>query len=164
VLDFPGTFFLPSEEKHLVITILLVSALLVIACVVFHGFALQWIAHRLFRRLGFSFYRISLLIALAIIAHLIEIVLFDLAYVWLVPQVQFGGIIGDGELTPQDYFYFSAVTYTSTGYGDMVPTGNLRLFATVEALTGLIMIAWTASFAFLVMQRYWQENDGLNKS
>ena len=83
-----------------------------------------------------------------IVAHLIEIALFQIAYIWLVQNDQYGAIIGDTSLDWSDLFYFSAVTYTSTGYGDLTPTGNMRLFATVEALTGLIMIAWTASFAF----------------
>ncbi len=146
------------------ITTLLISALMVVMCVVFHGYSLQWLARLMFKRPDFSFYRISLLIACAMIAHLIEIVLFDLAYMWLVTRAEVGEIVGYDRLTSQDFFYFSAVTYTSTGYGDLVPTGNLRLFATVEALTGLIMIAWTASFAFLVMQRYWQEHEPLNSA
>jgi hypothetical protein len=136
-----------------------VSALLVTTSVVFHGSTLQMISSWLFRKKDFSFYRISFLIAFAIVAHLIEIVLFQMAYIGLAPNEKNGMIIGDGNLDYRDLFYFSAVTYTSTGYGDLVPTGNLRLFATVEALTGLIMIAWTTSFAFLVMQRYWQEQD-----
>ena len=140
-------------------TIVLVSATLVIACVVFHGFTLQWIAQLLFRKQDFSFYRISLLIAAAIVAHLIEIIIFQIAYIWLIPFESNGAIMGEGSLNWYDLFYFSASTYTATGYGDLTPTGNLRLLATVEALTGLIMIAWTASFAFLVMQRYWQEQD-----
>ena len=141
------------------VTILLFSATLVITCVVFHGFALQWIAQRLFRRQDFSFYRISLLIACAIVAHLVEIVLFQIAYIWLVRFDHLGTIVGAENLNWHDLFYFSAATYTATGYGDLTPFGNMRLFATVEALTGLIMIAWTASFAFLVMQRYWQGQD-----
>jgi len=142
-----------------VIAILLISAALVIACVVFHGYALQSIAQKLFRRQDFSFYRISILIATAIVAHLIEIVLFQIAYTWLVKFDRHGAIVGAENLDWRELFYFSAVTYTSTGYGDLTPTGNLRLLSTVEALTGLIMIAWTASFAFLVMQRYWRKQD-----
>ena len=125
---------------------------------VFHGYLLQTISQFLFRSRDFSFYRISILIASAIVAHLIEIALFQIAYIWLVQNDHYGAIIGDTSLDWSDLFYFSAVTYTSTGYGDLTPTGNMRLLATVEALTGLIMIAWTASFAFLVMQRYWQEH------
>ena len=134
------------------ITILLVSAGLVIACVVFHGYALQTVARLLFPTEVFSFYRISILIAVAIVAHLVEIVFFQIAYMWLVPFDRLGAIIGAPNLEWRDLFYFSAATYTATGYGDLVPVGNMRLFATIEALTGLIMIAWTASFAFLVMQ------------
>ena len=95
-------------------------------------------------------------ILIAIIAHLIEIILFQIAYVWLVPSPGHGEIVGAESIGWSENFYFSAVTYTSLGYGDLTPTGNLRFVATIEALTGLIMIAWTATFAFLVMQRYWQ--------
>lgn len=140
-------------------TILLISATLVVCCVVFHGFALQAFARWLFRRQKFSFYRISLLILCAIVAHLFEIVFFQIAYIILVPLENQGTIVGAGLPDWSDLFYFSAATYTTTGYGDLTPTGNLRLFSTIEALTGLIMIAWTASFAFLVMQRYWHELD-----
>lgn len=133
--------------------------MLVIACVIFHGFTLQFTARKLFRSKKFSFYRISVLILLAITAHLAEIVFFEAAYIWLVPYDHHGTISGAEELDWRTLFYFSAVTYTSTGYGDFVPTGNLRFVSMVEALTGLIMIAWTTSFAFLVMQRYWQELD-----
>lgn len=158
----PPLFVHLGVRENALITILLISALLVIACVIFHGFSLQWLAQLLFRRKDFSFYRISILIASAIIAHLVEIVLFQIAYVWLVPNDRHGTIVGPDNLDWTDLFYFSAATYTATGYGDLTPTGNLRLFSTVEALTGLIMIAWTASFAFLVMQRYWQERDSKN--
>ena len=138
--------------------ILLISATLVVACVIFHGFTLQFAAKKLFGSKKFNFYRISVLILLAIVAHLVEIIFFEAVYIWLVP-LGHGTISGPEQLDWRTLFYFSAVTYTSTGYGDFVPTGNLRLVSTVEALTGLIMIAWTTSFAFLVMQRYWQELD-----
>lgn len=51
--------------------------------------------------------------------------------------------------------YFSAETYTSLGYGDIVPHGALRLLAGTETLTGLLMIGWSASHAFVVMERFW---------
>jgi len=51
--------------------------------------------------------------------------------------------------------YFSAETYTSLGYGDVVPTGPLRTLAGVEALNGLLLIGWSASFTYVAMQRFW---------
>ena len=57
--------------------------------------------------------------------------------------------------TDQRFFepwYQSAVAYTTLG--DETPEhASVRLLISVEALTGLILITWTASFLFLVMQR-----------
>lgn len=146
------------------ITLLLISAGLVIACVAFHGAALQYVATKLFYEKEFSFKRISVFICIVIVAHLIEITMFTIAYVLLCPHPDFGSIAGLNEADWREHFYFSAVTYTTTGYGDLTPAGNMRLLATIEALTGMIMIAWTASLAFLIMHRYWlnkeTENEG----
>jgi hypothetical protein len=45
------------------------------------------------------------------------------------------------------------------GYGDVVPHGPLRLLAGVEALTGLLMIGWSASFTYVSMARFWTPED-----
>jgi hypothetical protein len=55
----------------------------------------------------------------------------------------------------QDCLYFSVVTYTSLGFGDHVPVSHARLIAGVEALNGLLLIGWSASFTYLAMERYW---------
>jgi hypothetical protein len=41
------------------------------------------------------------------------------------------------------------------GLGDIAPLGPVRLLAGVEALNGLLMIAWTASFTYLSMEKFW---------
>jgi hypothetical protein len=51
--------------------------------------------------------------------------------------------------------YFSAETYTSLGFGDVTPSGHMRLLIGLEALNGLLLIAWSASFAYLSMERFW---------
>ena len=56
-----------------------------------------------------------------------------------------------------DVLYFSASTYTSLGYGDIVPLGNAGLLAGSEALTGLVLIAWTASFTYFEMRAFWDD-------
>jgi len=50
-------------------------------------------------------------------------------------------------------FYFSAVTYTTTGYGDLVLPNEWRLVGGVEALTGILMCGWSAAFFFAVVTR-----------
>ena len=53
--------------------------------------------------------------------------------------------------------YLSAETYTSLGYGDIVPTGEVRLLAGIEALNGLLLIGWSASYTYIAMERFWRE-------
>ena len=47
--------------------------------------------------------------------------------------------------------YFSGVTYTSVGYGDLVLPAPWRLLAPVEALTGILMAGLSTAFFFAVL-------------
>jgi Ion channel len=49
--------------------------------------------------------------------------------------------------------YFSAVTYTTTGYSDLVLPQNWRLLGGIEALTGILMCGWSTGFFFAVVSR-----------
>ncbi|MFA0431456.1 ion channel [Vibrio cyclitrophicus] len=53
------------------------------------------------------------------------------------------GILCNGALVNNTYesFYFSIVTWTTLGYGDCLPTENIRHIAALEALFGYIMMA-----------------------
>jgi Ion channel len=54
------------------------------------------------------------------------------------------------------YLYYSAETLSSLGLGDIVPHGSVRLVTGIEVLNGLLLIAWSGSFVFILMQRYWE--------
>ena len=49
--------------------------------------------------------------------------------------------------------YFSAVTYTTTGYGDLLLPATWRIVGGVEALTGILMCGWSTGFFFAVTSR-----------
>ena len=49
--------------------------------------------------------------------------------------------------------YFSTVTYTTTGYGDLVLPPEWRMVGGVEALTGILMCGWSTGFFFAVVTR-----------
>jgi hypothetical protein len=51
------------------------------------------------------------------------------------------------------------MAYTTLGIGDIEPIGEIRFLAGVEAVTGLVLITWTASFMFVQMQKFWDSND-----
>ncbi|MCC6470523.1 MAG: two pore domain potassium channel family protein [Alphaproteobacteria bacterium] len=92
-------------------------------------------------------------------AHTVEVYLYAIAYWLLEEHYGFGNVVLHGT-PPQaldfvDLVYFSTITYTSVGFGDVVPLGGLRLITGVEALNGLLMIAWSASYTFLCMQDLW---------
>ena len=99
--------------------------------------------------------RIIPVVIAVFIGHTLEVWLYGLAYWALTAVSTLGTIAGSGTLGVEDFVYFSAVTYTSLGFGDLVPTGHLRLVAGVEGLNGLILIGWSASFTYLAMERYW---------
>jgi hypothetical protein len=58
-----------------------------------------------------------------------------------------------------DSVYFSFTTFTTIGFGDITPIGPLKFLTGLEALTGLVLITWTASFLFIEMQKYWNDRD-----
>ncbi|MEZ5811573.1 MAG: ion channel [Rhizobiaceae bacterium] len=42
--------------------------------------------------------------------------------------------------------YFSTVTFSTLGYGDVVPAGEWRLFAALEGINGFLMIGWSTAY------------------
>ena len=87
--------------------------------------------------------------------HMAEIALYACAYALAEHVFSVGAFAGEPIAAPLDYLYFSAITYTSLGIGDIFPTGHLRFLTGVEALNGLLLIAWSASFLFALMTRLW---------
>ena len=81
--------------------------------------------------------------------------LFAIGYYLLIRSGHFGSLSGQFNGTLLDCSYFSFTTYTSLGFGNIAPLGYLRFLVELEALTGLVMITWTASFMFIKMQQFW---------
>ena len=91
--------------------------------------------------------RVALAVSLALAAHVIEVFVFGIGWYLLIGA----GVVEIAPSAPTlvDVMYFSGTIYTTLGFGDVVPvSGGARLLATVEAVTGLVLIAWTASFTF----------------
>jgi hypothetical protein len=79
---------------------------------------------------------------LLMLIHLAEIALWALVYLW-------GGCLPD----PKSAFYFSGVTYTTVGYGDLVLAKPWRILGPVEGLTGILMCGLSAGLLFAVAHR-----------
>ena len=117
-------------------------------CVVAHAAAMPVLLRWLHRRRAFSsrpWALIKLFVHLAgavVLLHLAEIALWAFFYAWR-------GAMPD----LASAFYFSAVTYTTTGYGDLVLAEEWRLVGAVEALTGILMCGWSTAFFVAVVSR-----------
>ena len=82
---------------------------------------------------------------ICVFAHLAEIILWALYYWW-------GGTMPTLHVAA----YFSAVTYATIGYGDIVPPLHMRLIPAMEGLTGILMCAWSGGFFFAVVNQVWE--------
>ena len=106
--------------------------------------------------------KLIVVILAAFLAHVAEIMLYALA-IWALVRFAALGTLGDSARFGFDVsLYFSAETFTSLGYGDVVPGGDLRLLAGAEALNGLLLIGWSASYAYIAMERFWTAGNGQN--
>ena len=94
----------------------------------------------------------------AFIAHAAEIILYAVAIHVIVHNVGVGTLHDSTNPALSTCLYFSAETYTSLGYGDFLPGGELRLIAGVEALNGLLLIGWSASYTYIAMERFWSSD------
>ena len=120
------------------------------AATAFHYETLRLLA-RAAKRMHVSQAWIVGVLAALVGVHLAEIALYAAAYA-------LGDALGLGHLRGAsghalDFFYFAAETYSTLGYGDLLPMGALRLVAAIEALNGLLLLAWSGAFLYSVLSR-----------
>jgi hypothetical protein len=99
--------------------------------------------------------RILLGVLVALIAHTIEIWIFAVTYFFMHRSDSWGYLEGNFDGSLEACVYYSFTTYTTLGFGDIAPFGDLRFLTGIESLTGLVLITWTASFLYIEMSRYW---------
>ncbi len=90
--------------------------------------------------------RILLIVLMLLATHIFNAGLYGFAYVGAAEIFEVGALGGAPTVRALDYFYFSMVTYTSLGLGDVYPQDHLRFIAGVEAVNGLLFIAWSADY------------------
>jgi len=132
---------------------ILIACLLVVVTVAIHavGFSVLFRAMLRSRALDQAGFRSVTLLVIGvtcwlILIHLAGISIWALFYLWQ-------GCLPDAESA----FYFSGVTYTTVGYGDLVLPKPWRLFAPVEAMTGILMCGLSTGLFFALVSR-WHNN------
>ena len=138
----------------------LVTITLVFLTVLFHYEVLRLISELIPKLTIQPRLRILVVIYGAFLAHTLEVWLFGTTYYLLDTYFNVGtfSTLSQNKMEFFDFVYFSVVVYTSVGFGDIYPIGHMRLIAGVEALTGLLMIGWSASFIYLIMEKFWLDH------
>jgi hypothetical protein len=79
--------------------------------------------------------------SLIVCLHVLEILMWTAFYRWRCLS------------TWESAFYFSATSYSTVGYGDVVLQPVWRLLGPVESVSGVLMCGLSASFLFAVVSR-----------
>jgi Ion channel len=130
------------------------SALIVTSCIFVHYEALRAMSALIPRLKCAVRLKVLLVVLGCFVTHTIEVWLYALVYL-LVDLWGIGSLSGQVEGHFADFLYFSATSYSTLGFGDVYPTGALRLLSGVEGINGLFLIAWSTSFTYFVMDRLW---------
>ena len=78
-----------------------------------------------------------------LLAHTVEVWTWAIAYYVL-------GAVGAFE----DALYFSIVTFSTLGYGDIILAPEWRLFGSLEGINGFLLIGWSTAYLVSASTRY----------
>jgi len=133
---------------------ILISAAIVISCIFVHYEVLRAISIMI-PRVSFPVrVKVLLVVIACFAAHTVEVWLYAVAYM-IIQQLGLGALQGKVEGQFADFLYFSATSYSTLGFGDVFPTGAIRIVSGVQGINGLFLIAWSTSFTYFVMDRLW---------
>jgi hypothetical protein len=137
------------------IAVFLANTLIVVIAVIFHYEFLYRLTLLLPRIQVRHRFRIVLGVGGALLAHVVEVWIFAIAYYLMHRADGWGYLEGNFDGNLMDDVYLSFTIFTTLGFGDIQPHGDLRFLTGIESLTGLVLITWSASFLFVEMQRFW---------
>lgn len=96
--------------------------------------------------------RISSIVILMFLVSVAEVLLWTVVYIGLEAIQEF-----------ETGLYFSMVTFTTLGYGDIFLDEKWRLLASFEAANGIMMFGWTTSIVIAVVTHVFFEGKYIEK-
>ena len=90
--------------------------------------------------------RVGLLLRLftrIVLLHLIQVGLWAIVFWHELPDLETA-------------LYFSLVSYTTIGFGDVVVGPGWRVLAGIEGLTGILLAGWSTAFVFAIVNRMYE--------
>ena len=93
-------------------------------------------------------FRVGRVILIMYLVAIVEVLIWGAAY------LAFDAIEGF-----EKAIYFSAVTFTTLGYGDVVLDGSRRLLSSIEAVNGILMFGWSTAVVIYAVQRVYSRQE-----
>lgn len=87
-------------------------------------------------------------VLIVFVLHTTEILVWAGAYEVLLPLDELSSF--------EEAVYFSFVTFTTLGYGDITLSEGWRVLSGIEALNGILLVGWTTAMIFSVVQAIWR--------
>ena len=84
-----------------------------------------------------------------IFIHLVQAAIWALVFILLPEVTEFE--------TFEKSMYFSLVTFTTLGYGEITIASGNRILAGLEAMNGITLIGWSTAFMFAIFQELMKE-------
>ena len=129
---------------------------LIVLCVINHALCLELLLRRLkehgqkwelkFPVFGHVVFMIVVVLGL-FMAHTIE------AWIWAI----FYRFAGETE-SLAEAVYFSTVTFTTLGFGDVVLSDDWRLTSALQAASGILLFGWSTAFLVNVRAFFWKKH------
>jgi hypothetical protein len=136
--------------------VVLATGVTLALAVLLHYEGLRWLSTRLTALPGIRRRKVLLGVYGVILLHVAEIWLFGSCLWVLLEFPNAGSIRGAHPASLLDAVYLSATTFSTLGFGDLVPVGPIRFLTGTESVSGFILITWSASFLYLEMQLFWR--------
>jgi voltage-gated potassium channel Kch len=136
----------------LIVQILLGSAMIILTTVIQGGFtvaAVEMLRRRVTRKVARSNFHTTLMLSYFVlwlfVATILEVWVWALLYL----------LIGAAQ-SIEEAAYFSTVTFTTLGYGDITLDEQWRLLSSFEGANGLLMFGWSTALIFAAVQRVYE--------
>ncbi len=132
-----------------------ISLAIIVLTIVIHGWGTSWWIKYLFRKhisekqpvtdVNKGLFILSSTAIFLMILHFIEIVVWAVAYLFIMDIQQL--------VSFEEAIYFSMITYTTVGYGDITLVPGWRIMSGFEAMSGILLFGWSTAMFFSAVQR-----------
>ena len=132
------------------LTNIIIGCFLIVLTTIVHAAATNYVIHlvvtqtkaKLKQHKYLKMFWISVIVLLMFLASIIEAVIWAISYLAL-----------DAIQTVEEALYFSIVTFTTLGFGDITLDESWRLLASLEAANGIIIFGWSTAIVMAAVQK-----------